>query len=374
MSTRAARFGRRRRGRRLIGLVLFAWLALLALGTGLLWGCGGQPGDESGGGSPETPSSNNEETTVESAVENTNGETAAETSNEAATDEDAEPPKPYAAIPPPPEAGQPPPPTTAFVEGAEDLSDGPLQENRMVAYYGTPQSAFVGVLGESDPQTMMAQLKEQAAVYSAADPSRPAIPTVELIASIAQSEPGPYGTYLSRMPPETIEQYARLAQENRALLLLDVQIGSSTLADEVNTLVPFLERPYVHLAIDTEYAVAAGVGLGGVSGYQIQEAVEFLDRLVEERNLPDKVVVVHQFASGTVFDKEAIKPTENVQVVLHADGFGSPQNKFSKYEQLVAGEPIQYGGFKLFYTQDVPLLSPQQVLDQDPAPVVISYQ
>ena len=114
--------------------------------------------------------------------------------------------------------------------------------------------------------------------------------------------------------------------------------------------------------------------LGGVSGYDIQEVVEFLDRLVEERSLPDKVVVVHQFASGIVFDKEAIRPTENVQVALHADGFGSPENKLSKYDQLVPGEPIQYGGFKLFYTQDAPLLTPEQALDQNPAPVVVSYQ
>jgi len=133
-----------------------------------------------------------------------------------------------------------------------------------------------------------------------------------------------------------------------------------------------------HPGAAAEYAVAPGqvpgVDLGGVSGYDIQKVVEFLDRLVEERNLPDKVVVVHQFASGIVFDKEAIRPTENVQVVLHADGFGSPENKFSKYDQLVAGQPIQYGGFKLFYTQDAPLLTPEQALDQTPAPVVISYQ
>ena len=262
--------------------------------------------------------------------------------------------------------------------GAEDLSDGPLKENRLVAYYGTPQSEYMGVLGESDPETMMAQLKEQTAAYSAADPSRPGVPTVELIVSIAQRDPGPDGIYLSRMPHDTIEQYARLAEENGALLMLDVQIGLSTLPYEINAILPFLERPNVHLAIDTEYAVAPGqvpgVDLGGVSGYDIQEVVEFLDRLVEEKNLPDKVVVVHQFESGIVFDKEAIKPTENVQVVLHADGFGAPENKISKYDLLVAGEPIQYGGFKVFYTQDAPVLSPEDVLSLNPSPVVISYQ
>ena len=361
--------------RRALAAALMAAFAL-ALIFGLLWSCGpeaGAPPEEGNAGTTnglEEASTTGERTAAGS--EDTKGEATGE-----ARDEEAEPREPYAAIPPPADA-RVTEPGSALVEGAEDLSDGPLKENRLVAYYGTPQSEYMGVLGESDPGTMMAQLKEQAAVYSAVDPSRPAIPTVELIVSIAQGDPGPEGIYLSRMPHETIEQYAKLAEENGALLMLDVQIGLSTLPYEINAILPFLERPNVHLAIDTEYAVAPGqvpgVDLGGVSGYDIQEVVEFLDRLVGERSLPDKVVVVHQFASGIVFDKEAIRPTENVQVALHADGFGSPENKLSKYDQLVPGEPIQYGGFKLFYTQDAPLLTPEQALDQNPAPVVISYQ
>jgi len=350
---------------------------VLALVVGVVYGCGGAPTGSQEEGNTETPAEERERRSAgETTAARVQGETTQEdgrTTGEAAGEHG----KPYRAIPPPVGA-RAAEPESALVEGAEDLSDGPLKENRIVAYYGTPQSEYMGVLGESDPETMMAQLKEQAAAYSAVDPSRPAIPTVELIASIAQGDPGPDGIYLSRMPHETIERYAQLAEDNGALLMLDVQIGLSTLPYEVNAILPFLERPYVHLAIDTEYAVAPGgvpgVDLGGVSGFDIQEVVEFLDRLVEEKNLPDKVVVVHQFASGIVFDKEAIRPTENVQVVLHADGFGSPENKLSKYDQLVAGQPIQYGGFKLFYTQDAPLLTPEQALDQNPAPVVISYQ
>jgi hypothetical protein len=52
----------------------------------------------------------------------------------------------------------------------------------------------------------------------------------------------------------------------------------------------------------------------------------------------------------------------------------SPSAKTTKYDLLVGDEPIQYGGFKLFYRQDEPLLSPEQVLALDPASVVINYQ
>jgi hypothetical protein len=334
---------------------------------------------------------------------------------EETAEESREPERPYAAIPPPPDArplsetvgpsgedileleenaaagqyqyegegGESEPERSVplgemLAASAEDASDGPLGENRLVAYYGTPLSDQMGILGEHEPEELMERLKETTARYSAADPERPAVPTIEFIASIAQRDPGADGLYLSRTEPEIIEEYAQLAAEHEALLLLDVQIGRSTVMDEVEALRPFLERPHVHLAIDTEYAVdegeVPGINLGTVDGTEIQEAIEYLHRLVEENGLPDKVVVVHQFESGIVTSKEEIRPTENVQVVLNADGFGRPEDKVAKYDILVRQEPIQYGGFKLFYRQDEPLLTPEEVLQLDPAPAIVNYQ
>jgi hypothetical protein len=352
----------------------FAALPCVALLV--LIGCGGG-GQDSAQGEREEAS-----TTGSTVVENTGGraETTAETTGGTKTVSEAtEPAKPYTAIVVSGAQPRSTPTQEVLVDGAEDTSDGPLKENRLVTYYGNPRSAAMGVLGEfADPEAMMERLIQQTAAYSAADPERPAVPTIELIASTAQREPGPEGEYLGRLSAEEIEQYAQLAEENGALLLLDVQLGRSTLATEIETLRPFLKRPYVHLAIDTEYYVAEGqvpgVDLGGVDGTEILQAVETLTQLVEEEGIPDKVVVVHQFESGIVRRKELVQPTSNVEVVLNADGFGAPENKISKYDILVSGEPIQYGGFKLFYTQDIGVLSPEQVLQLDPAPVVVNYQ
>ena len=287
--------------------------------------------------------------------------------------------KPYAAIVvPDDETSRSGPSGDVLVEGAEDLSDGPLKENRIVAYYGNPLEGAMGVLGETDPKTMMENLIEQTAAYSAADPDRPAVPTIEFIASTAQRDPGSDGSFIQQLPEELIEEYATLAEENGALLLLDVQLGTLTVPEEIEVLREFLERPYVHLAIDTEYSVdpgqVPGVDLGTVDGAEIQEAVAILDQLVEEEGIPDKMLVVHQFESGIVTNKQLIEPTENVQVVLNADGFGLVEAKTTKYDVLVAEEPIQYGGFKLFYSQDPVLISPEEVLQLDPVPVVINYQ
>lgn len=265
-----------------------------------------------------------------------------------------------------------------LLEGEEDTSDGPLGENRIVAYYGTPMSELMGILGESEPEVMMEQLIEQTQAYSDADPERPAVPMIEFIASIAQRDPGPEGLYVGQTDPEVIEEYVRLAEENDALLMLDVQLGRATIMDEIAILEDFLKEPHVHLAIDTEYSIdegqVPGVDLGTVDGAEIQEAVEYLDEMVERESIPDKLLMIHQFDGGIVTSKDLIEPTANVQVALHADGFGTPEAKFSKYGSLVRDEPIQYGGFKVFYQQDTPVLEPEQVLALDPAPAIVTYQ
>jgi hypothetical protein len=56
---------------------------------------------------------------------------------------------------------------------------------------------------------------------------------------------------------------------------------------------------------------------------------------------------------------QLIEPTENVRMVLNADGFGLAEEKTTKYDTLVGDEP---------------LLSPEQVLELDPTPVVVNCQ
>lgn len=264
------------------------------------------------------------------------------------------------------------------LSGKQDESDGPLKENRLVAYYGHPSTGLMGVLGEYQPDELMDRLKEQTAEYSKLDPDRPAVPTIELIASVAQPVPGSDGLYVTQTPKKDVQTYVDLTKKNDALLLLDVQLGRATVMQEIELLEPYLKLPHVHLAIDTEYSVedgeVPGQDLGEVDGPEIQEAVEYLDDLVERENIPDKLLMVHQFEDGIVTNKQAIKPTKNVQVALHADGFGGADAKAVKYELLVRDQPIQYGGFKVFYKQDEPVLEPRDVLRLDPAPAVVTYQ
>ncbi|MYL28753.1 hypothetical protein GLW03_02860 [Halobacillus halophilus] len=265
-----------------------------------------------------------------------------------------------------------------LVKGAEDAASGPLKDHRIVAYYGHPDSENMGILGEMEPEALMEKLKKQTQAYSNADPERPAVPMIELISTVAQRTPGPEGEYYHRTSPEDIDRYAELAKENDALLMLDVQLGTDSVMDQVKLLEKWLKLPYVHLAIDTEFHVAEGetpgVNLGQVDGAEVQQAVDYLSRMVEENDLPDKMILVHQFMDEALTNKEAITPTDNVEVVLNYDGWGASATKMSLYRKFVRNEAVQYGGFKVFYKKDEPVMSAEEVLRLDPNPAVINYQ
>jgi hypothetical protein len=84
-------------------------------------------------------------------VESTGGraETTAETTGGTKTVSEAtEPAKPYTAIVVSGAQPRSTPTQKVLVDGAEDTSDGPLKENRLVTYYDNPRSAAMGVLGE----------------------------------------------------------------------------------------------------------------------------------------------------------------------------------------------------------------------------------
>ncbi|MBN8209974.1 hypothetical protein JI666_14560 [Bacillus sp. NTK071] len=265
-----------------------------------------------------------------------------------------------------------------LMEGTTDQTDGLLKDYRLVAYYGQPNSTKMGILGEMEPDALMAKLKKQTQAYSDADPSHPAIPTIELITTIAQRDPGPNGLYYHMTSESDIDEYAKLAKENNALLMLDVQLGRDTALHQVKLLEKWLKLPYVHVAIDTEFHVdkgqTPGIDLGSVDGAEVQEVVEYVSKLVKEQDLPDKIVLVHQFTDHAVTNKQRIKPTDNVEVVLNFDGYGDYATKMSLYRKFVRNDPVQYGGFKVFYNKDKPVLSPAEVLKLDPNPAIINYQ
>lgn len=257
--------------------------------------------------------------------------------------------------------------------------NGMLGPHRLVTWYGHPDSNLMGILGEfKDPREMVAGLKSQTAAYTAADPARPALPTIELIASVASHLPNADGLYLNVTRRQLIEEYVQMAHDNECPLLLDIQFGYDTMENEIKRLLPYLRLPHVHLAIDPEFKVkrgqVPGQVYGSVTAAEVMYAAKTLADLVQAGNLPEKVLVLHQFRGDVFPDKPAIKPMPGVQMVVMMDGFGGVEAKVGNYGAFVRDEPIQHGGIKLFYKQDKPVMSPKDIVSLSPTPLVVSYQ
>ncbi len=260
-------------------------------------------------------------------------------------------------------------------------SAGWLPSHRIVAYYGNPLSAGMGVLAWYPPEVMMAHLQAQADAYAQVDPGHPVVPAVDLVADVAQGSPGAHGAYRLRMPYSMIGDELALARRHHAILILDVQVGRSTVADEVPYFLPYLSQPDVMLALDPEFDMPPGEvpgrWIGTMSASEINWAVQYVSDLVTRLHLPPKIVIVHQFTPGMVPDWRGIHLAPGVQFVMDTDGYGGQGIKHANYQQYIADQPVppvRYGGIKLFYKYDVNLMTPAEVVALQPPPSLVVYQ
>ena len=271
------------------------------------------------------------------------------------------------------------------VKGAAPAAGAIIPDKRIIAFYGNPLSKRMGILGEIPPDKMLAKLDTVVKEWEEADPETPVQPALHYISVVAQAGPGRDGKYRLRMDSSKIEEVYRWAEKRNALLFVDIQVGLSTVADELRPLMRFLQRPNVHLGIDPEFhmhytreGVPPGKKIGTLGAKEINHAIEQLSKLVKEKNLPPKVLVIHRFTRPMVQDYKAIKLDPNVQVVMHMDGWGAPWLKFDSYKDYVVDEPVQYTGFKLFYKNDTKkgdkLLTAAELVQLKPRPVYIQYQ
>jgi hypothetical protein len=265
------------------------------------------------------------------------------------------------------------------VPGPPPLPGALIPEHRIVAFYGNPLSKRMGILGELEPETMLARLEKTATEWAAADSGQKVLPALHLIATVAQGYPGPGRKYRLQMPDSVIERVANWAESRGWILILDIQPGLSSVEAELPVLLPYLKRPYVHLALDPEFAMKDGHlpgrdWMGNMDAAEVNHAVDVLAKVVEEHQLPPKVLVVHRFTRNMLKNASQIKRDPRVQVVIDMDGYGSPGSKMGAYRWFVVRHPVQYTGFKLFLKNDRPLLKPAEVLELYPRPMYIQYQ
>ena len=258
-----------------------------------------------------------------------------------------------------------------------------LPFKRIVAYYGNFYSKKMGVLGEYPAAEMLGKLDAEVKKWQAADTSMGVQPALHYIAVTAQGSPGKGNKYRLRMPFKQIDSVLRLADQIHAIVFLDIQVGQSTVQEEIPLLQKYLVMPQVHLGIDPEFSMKTGAVPGSVIGTMdasdINFASNYLTNLVKINNLPPKILVIHRFTQAMVTNYKKIETNPAVQLVIDMDGWGAQSRKLSTYKSFIEKEPVEFTGFKLFYKNDFReeksrMLTPEEVLKLKPQPVYIQYQ
>jgi len=257
-----------------------------------------------------------------------------------------------------------------------------LPFNRIIAYYGNFYSGALGVLGAYPPEEMLQRLMGEVSKWQIADPSTRVIPALDYIAVTAQGSAGSDGMYRARMPASEIQKAVDLADTVGGLVILDIQVGKSTLQEELPPLEQFLKLPNVELAIDPEFSMkdgtAPGKRIGTFDAADINFSAEYLAQIVKQYNIPPKVLIIHRFTENMITNYNEIRPLPEVQILIDMDGYGTPAQKKKVYRQVVQSEPVQFTGLKLFYKNDVAnngvMMTPEEVMTMQPRPSFIQYQ
>lgn len=250
---------------------------------------------------------------------------------------------------------------------------------RLVGFCGTPGAPALGELQGNLPAKAK-ELEEKAAHYAQ---GRALMPVFELIAVVVQSGAGPDGKYRRRVDDSVVEMYLRQARRSKGLLLLNIQPGHSDFLTEVRSFEKYLREPDVGVALDPEWAMKGkerpGVFYGQTNGETINDVADYLSRLIQEENLPEKALVFHQVNRDVLKDESVMTPRPGIAIIKSVDGLGYVHAKIVTYGSLM--ETMVKGvhpGFKLFFDEDTRngsrLMTPKEVLALSPQPEYVLYE
>lgn len=259
--------------------------------------------------------------------------------------------------------------------GGQALFPGRL----LVAMYGTPSTGGLGVLGEQDLEASIERAKDLAADYEELTDMK-VVPTFEIISTIAHDTPGPDGDYSGEIDVEELRPWVEKAGEEGVYVVLDLQPGRASFLDQAKLYEDLLRMPHVGLALDPEWRLTptqVPLGqIGRVEADEVNSVITWLGDLTKEEKLPQKLLVLHQFRVSMLQDEDQIDvDRDEVQVLVHMDGQGSPDLKDETWHAVKEAAPDGMPfGWKNFYDEDQPVLTPKETMTKEPTPVMISYQ
>ena len=253
-----------------------------------------------------------------------------------------------------------------------------LLNNDILAFYGSPRSRNMGILGRHTKEELNEKLGVLAAEYQAAG-GRNVTKAFYIIFGTVWP-----GGEIGILPESLLKEYIDFAQENNILIFIDHQIGRYSPAESLKRMLPWLRYPNVHLALDPEWRTTKPMEeIGSVSADEINQVQRIMEDYMMENQIPgERLLVIHQFNYRMISNREKVESDlSKVRLVHCADGFGPPPVKKTSYAFNARAANIPVKAFKLFYNfgipgagYDNPLLSPKEVFELDPRPYLVMYQ
>ena len=254
-----------------------------------------------------------------------------------------------------------------------------LAGRRLVCLYGHPGTAALGVLGEQGVDEAVDRAKRTAREFEAFS-DVPVVPAFEIIATVAQGSPGADGDYSGESSVESLRPWIEHARAAGLYVVLDLQPGRADLTAQAKRYEPLLRMPHVGLAVDPEWKLGPDQRplekIGGIDAAEINRVAAWLADLTAEHALPQKLFVIHQFRLSMIRDEHALDTShDELSLLIHMDGQGTTGQKDATWGAVVNARPEGIAlGWKNFYDEDHPMLTPRQTMAHEPTPMMITYQ
>lgn len=270
--------------------------------------------------------------------------------------------------------------TAAVANQSTEAGQLPEKEEILVAYYGHPNSRYMGIVGRHSLPELVERLKVTTQSYQELMPEYRVVPAIYLIYGTVQPE-GRIGFMSDAM----VKRYIDYAGEHGVQVILDHQIGIHSLQATLDRLLPYLVHPHVHVAVDFEWRTSKPMQeIGFVRGDELTWMQRYISDYLIKNNLPAKrYLIFHQFNASMVRDHAKIQVGfPQVELVHSTSGWGPPALKRSTHAYNATITQIPTKAFKLWYYYsdkpgihfDNPLMTPRDVVALRPLPRIIIYQ
>lgn len=261
----------------------------------------------------------------------------------------------------------------------------------LVGYYGRPNTKSLGILGQSDINSLVKKMREKEAYFQEELGSDYNIQMAfHIIWGLATPDEGRRGDHMLRLSHKSLMRYINRAKEENFKVIIDLQMGTNSPKEALSLVLEYLKHEHVHLALDPEFKIpkhkryVPGRFIGHIFGNQLNSAQELMNNYIIENNLGKKELFVHMFTDRMLRKKEEVKTYENIDLIYNIDGHGDPAVKIKIYNRLYKEEYLHMtkSGFKIFNVNDTHKMTPRQIMGIEKArgrqlwtqPYYINYQ